>query len=177
MSGPARALEPLHEEAGGHRWQREPPGERRGRIHSSTVTVAVLEPCTESAFTLSEHEVQMRFTRDRGPGGQHKNKTDSCVVLTHLPTGLTVKVDGRNQHENRRQAWSELERRIRDARRRNLQQERDAVRAVQVGRGERGDKIRTYREQDARVTDHRTGASARLADIKAGRLELLHRSS
>ncbi len=167
-------LEPLRAEAGGHRWQREPPGERRGRVHSSTVTVAVLAATERAApAPMLERDVQMRFTRDRGPGGQHKNKTDSCVVLTHLPSGITVKVDGRNQHENRRQAWTELERRVHSACERTRQQARDSQRAAQVGSGERADKIRTYREKDARVTDHRTGRCTRLADIKAGRLELL----
>lgn len=124
-------------------------------------------------IALEREDVEMRFTRDRGPGGQHKNKTDSCVVLTHRETGLTVKIDGRNQHQNRRVAYQVLEERLHGERARAMRESRNALRAEQVGSGERGDKVRTYREQDDRVTDHRSGRTARLSDVLKGRLELL----
>lgn len=122
---------------------------------------------------LSREDVEMRFTRDTGPGGQHRNKTDSCVVLTHRDTGVSVKVDGRSQHQNRRQAFEVLQARLQVEQTRGERHSRNALRSEQVGSGERGDKIRTYREQDDRVSDHRTGRSARLADVMKGRLELL----
>lgn len=125
------------------------------------------------AVELTRNDVDMRFTRDTGPGGQHRNKTDSCVVLTHRETGVSVKIDGRNQHQNRRVAFDVLSERLQQESERTQRQARNDQRAEQVGSGERGDKIRTYREQDDRVTDHRSGKSARLGDLMKGRLELL----
>lgn len=130
---------------------------------------------TEEAakLELTRGDVDMRFTRDTGPGGQHRNKTDSCVVLTHRESGVSVKIDGRNQHQNRRVAFEVLGERLQQESERTQRQARNDLRAQQVGSGERGDKIRTYREQDDRVTDHRSGKSARLGDLMKGRLELL----
>lgn len=126
-----------------------------------------------AAIELTRNDVDMRFTRDRGPGGQHRNKTDSCVVLTHRETGVSVKIDGRNQHQNRRVAFEVLNERLQQETERVQREARNAQRSEQVGSGERGDKVRTYREQDDRVSDHRSGKTARLADILKGRLELL----
>lgn len=142
-------------------------------MHTSTVTVVVLDELPNADCALRASELRERFTRGRGPGGQHKNKTDSCVVLTHVPSGITVTVDGRDQHANRRAARAELEQRVR-ARARAAQQAqlRDARRA-QAGSGERGDKIRTYREQDGRVTDHRSGRHAPLSAVLRGELAAL----
>lgn len=173
MEGAGPALDALRREAGGHRWQRVPPNERKGRVHTSTVTVAVMDQATYTPQALSREDVDMRFTRDTGPGGQHRNKTDSCVVLTHKKTGVTVKVDGRNQHQNRRVAFTALQERLAQEERHRHEQCRNQERAQQVGSGERGDKVRTYREQDDRVTDHRSGKSARLSDVLKGRLDLL----
>lgn len=122
---------------------------------------------------LTRNDVDMRFTRDTGPGGQHRNKTDSCVVLTHRETGVSVKIDGRNQHQNRRVAFEVLNERLQQESERTQLMARNDLRAEQVGSGERGDKIRTYREQDDRVTDHRSGKTARLADVLKGRLDRL----
>lgn len=173
VDGKGEAFERLRQEAGGHRWQRVPPNERRGRVHTSTVTVAVMNADEAARVAITRDDVDMRFTRDTGPGGQHRNKTDSCVVLTHRETGVSVKIDGRSQHQNRRVAFDVLTDRLQQETERTQRQARNAERAQQVGSGERGDKIRTYREQDDRVTDHRSGKSARLADVMKGRLELL----
>lgn len=165
-------LAPLHQEAGGHRWQRIPPNDRKKRVHSSTVTVAVYEPRSHET-SFRKEDVDMRFTRDRGPGGQHKNKTESCVVLTHRPTGVTVKVDGRDQHANRRQAFEELERRLVSQAQAQERRQLSALVSEQVGSGQRGDKVRTYREQDGRATDHRTGHTVELRSLKSGALASL----
>lgn len=150
-----------------------PPNERKGRVHTSTVTVAVLDEQMLTTVQVSRNEVEMRFKRDTGPGGQHRNKTDSCVVLTHKQTGVSVKIDGRSQHANRRQAFEVLQARLQEEHSRITRNAQNLVRSAQVGSGERGDKIRTYREQDDRVSDHVKGTSARLADVLNGRLELL----
>ena len=144
-------------------------------MHTSTVTVAILEPLAQAAPAFQNSEVRMRFTKDRGPGGQHRNKTQSCVVLTHVPTGTTVKVDGRNQHLNRRQAYRVLEERLQASISKVHEAERSRNRREQVGSGERGDKIRTYRVQDGQVIDHRTNAKTSLREVLSGNLELLHK--
>lgn len=143
-------------------------------MHTSTVTVAVMSAEQAARIAVTRVDVDMRFTRDTGPGGQHRNKTDSCVVLTHRETGVSVKIDGRNQHQNRRVAFDVLNERLQQETERAQRQLRNVERAQQVGSGERGDKIRTYREQDDRVTDHRSGKSARLGDVMKGRLDLLN---
>lgn len=174
VSGPAPHLARLEQEAGPHRWQRVPPNDRQKRVHTSTVTVAVMRERERAAVELSREDVEMRFTRDRGPGGQHKNKTDSCVVLTHKATGMSVKVDGRSQHQNRRAAFSTLADRLTAMQEQEAAQRFNAARAEQIGNGERGgNRIRTYREQDNRVTDHRTGVSTRLSALLKGELELM----
>lgn len=145
------------DEAGGHRWQRVPPTEKRGRVHTSTVTVAVMDPRERNEFTLYPSDVDIKTMRGSGKGGQHKNKTDSCVVATHTPTGLTARVDGRCQHQNRAKALETLERRLKERMEESISSNREALRRSQVGSGMRGDKVRTYRTQDDTVTDHRSG--------------------
>lgn len=150
--------------------------ERQGRVHTSTVTVAVLDAdaATLIAPACRPEDLRERFTRGRGPGGQHKNKTDSCVVLTHLPSGITVTVDGRDQHANRRAARAELERRLAVREATTQRTQLRELRRGQIGSGERGDKVRTYREQDGRVTDHRTGRQAALGAVLRGDLSGLY---
>lgn len=136
-----------------------PPTEKRGRVQTSTVTVAVLDPDAPTRFKLNEADVDIQTTRGSGPGGQHRNKTDSCVVATHRPSGLTVRVDMRSQHQSRSTALQILAARIAEAEEERARSARANDRKAQVGSGMRGDKIRTYRAQDDRVTDHRTNAS------------------
>lgn len=151
-----------------------PPNERNGRVHTSTVTVAVLQVGKQAdAVEVRWSDVDMRFTKASGPGGQHRNKRDSCVVLTHRPTGITAMADGRDQHANRREAWSVLQERVRGAERDRAAGALAVARRSMVGSGQRGDKVRTYRCQDDRVTDHRSQRSARLADVLNGLLELV----
>jgi peptide chain release factor 1 len=144
-------------ESGGHRWQRIPPTERRGRVQTSTVTVAVLDPDGIVGKSLDIRDVECVATRGSGPGGQHRNKTESCIVATHRPTGLQVRIDMRSQHESRRIAFKVLAARLYEGERERVLSQRDGIRREQVGSGMRGDKIRTYRVKDNAVHDHRTG--------------------
>lgn len=163
----------LLNESGGHRWQRIPPTERRGRVHTSTVTVAVFEVRPETEWTLKESDIEVFTTKDSGPGGQHRNKTESCVVMRHRPTGIEAKASAKSQHQNRKTARAMLEARVRALAESQASALLAHHRKAQVGSGMRADKIRTYREQDDLVIDHRTGAKVRLSKVRAGDLESL----
>lgn len=163
----------LLRESGGHRWQRVPPTERSGRVHTSTVTVAVFEMKPQAKFVLRESEIETRTTMDSGPGGQHRNKTESCVVMRHKPTGIEAKAASKSQHRNRQIAREMLEGRVAAHLAKIAEAASASTRRAMVGSGMRGDKVRTYRVRDDGVTDHRSGKKARLRDVLAGRLELL----
>ena len=156
----ARAL--FANEAGGHRWQRVSPTEKRGRVHTSTVTVAVLEE-RNMDFKIDKRDIKYITTKGTGPGGQHRNKTESCVIAIHKPTGLSVKIDARNQHKNKALATRLLVERVREQECSKSNSRRHANRKQQVGSGMRGDKRRTYRSRDDRVVDHITGQKWRLS--------------
>lgn len=149
-------------EAGGHRWQRVSPTEKRGRVHTSTVTVAVLEE-RDMDFKVDKRDIKYITTKGTGPGGQHRNKTESCVIAIHKPTGLSVKIDARNQHKNKALATRLLVERVREQERSASNRKRHTNRKQQVGSGMRGDKRRTYRSRDNRVVDHITGQKWRLS--------------
>lgn len=110
---------------------------------------------------------------DSGPGGQHRNKTESCVVMVHRPTGIAAKSAAKSQHRNRAMAREILEARVAAHAAKIAASEEASKRRSQVGSGMRGDKVRTYRQRDEVVTDHRSGKKARLPDILAGKLEAL----
>ena len=151
-------------ESGGHRWQRMPPNEKRGRVHTSTVTVAVLNPSDESSVQLRYEDVDIQATRGSGPGGQARNKLSTCIVATHKETGISVRIDGRSQYQNKSLALKVLATRVQELKKQQAENEREQERKKQVGSGMRGDKIRTYRSQDDQVVDHRTGQRWRLSD-------------
>lgn len=156
-------------ESGGHRWQRIPPTERHGRVQTSTVTVAVLDPDAVAGASLDYRDVEIVTARGSGPGGQNRNKTESCVIATHRPTGLQVRIDNeRSQHQNKAMAYKVLAARLYDAERVRQASQRETERRQQVGSGMRGDKVRTYRTQDDQVVDHRTGQRWRLKDWTKG---------
>lgn len=145
-------------EPGGHRWQRVPPTEKRGRVHTSTITVAVLREPAESEVRLEERDLEWSTCRGSGAGGQHRNVTDSAVQVKHLPTGLLVRCESeRSQHQNRATALALLRARLLAAEQAAADGERAEARRRQVGSGQRGDKVRTIRTQDGIVTDHQTG--------------------
>ena len=171
MTGPEAARVFAHE-AGGHRWQRIPPTEKRGRVQSSTVTVAVLPEPTELQVRIDPRDLEYQTCRSSGAGGQKVNKTESAVQLTYKPTGFMVRVETeRSQHQNRATALALLRARLWEDTQAKDAAARAQDRKQQVGSGERSDKSRTYRFQDGIVTDHRTGRKARLERILKGHLE------
>jgi peptide chain release factor 1 len=144
-------------ESGGHRVQRVPATETQGRIQTSAATVAVMPEAEDAgAVIVNPAEVRVDTYRASGAGGQHVNKTDSAVRLTHLPTGIVVECqDARSQHKNREQAWRILAARIRDKQQREQQAKEASERKSLIGTGDRSDRIRTYNFPQGRVTDHR----------------------
>jgi len=163
------AIELFAHEAGGHRWQRVPPTERKGRVHSSTITVAVLPAPRETELVIHERELEWSTCRASGSGGQHLQKTDSAVQLRHVPTGLIVKTQiARSQHQNREVALATMRARLAALARDGAARERASARRQQVGSGMRGDKRRTIRVQDDSVVDHATGRSWRFKDYERG---------
>lgn len=158
-------------EAGGHRWQRVPPTEKRGRVHTSTVTVAVLPVPTAGSFVFAEGDLQWRFTRGSGAGGQHRNVTDSAVQLTHLPSGTMVRCESeRSQGQNKVTALALLGARLREHEAEQSAASRAAERRAQVGSGQRGDKRRTVQTQNDVVVDHVRGKRCRVGDYLRGDL-------
>ncbi len=151
------AYSKLKFESGGHRVQRVPDTEAQGRIHTSACTVAVMPEADEIGdVVVNPADLRVDTYRASGAGGQHVNKTDSAVRLTHLPTGIVVECqDDRSQHKNRATAMSLLVARIRDKQVREQQSKEAATRKSLVGSGDRSDRIRTYNFPQGRVTDHR----------------------
>ena len=151
------AYSKLKFESGGHRVQRVPATETQGRIHTSACTVAVMPEADEIMdVVLNPAELRIDTFRASGAGGQHINKTDSAVRITHLPTGIVVECqDGRSQHKNKAQAMSVLAARIRDKQTQEQQSKQAATRKSLVGSGDRSGRIRTYNFPQGRITDHR----------------------
>ncbi len=161
-------------ESGAHRVQRVPETESQGRIHTSACTVAVLpEPDEVEAVEVNPADLRVDTYRASGAGGQHVNKTDSAVRLTHLPTGIVVECqDERSQHKNRARAMSLLQARLLDAQVSAQETEQAEKRRLLVGSGDRSERIRTYNFPQGRVTDHRINLTLyKLDEILNGTLE------
>ncbi len=162
-------------EAGVHRVQRVPVTESQGRIHTSTVTVAVLPEADDVEIQVSEKELRIDVYRASGPGGQSVNTTDSAVRITHLPSGLVVAIqDEKSQLKNKEKALKVLKSRLLALKQQEADNERRDERRSQVGSGERSEKIRTYNFPQSRVTDHRINLTIHsLNQVMNGELDAL----
>jgi peptide chain release factor 1 len=166
-------------ESGTHRVQRVPATEAQGRIHTSACTVAILPELEEvEAVDLNPAELRIDTYRSSGAGGQHVNKTDSAIRITHLPTGIVVECqDERSQHKNRSRAMSLLKAKLLSAEREKQQSAQAQSRKLQVGSGDRSERIRTYNFPQGRVTDHRINLTLyKLDDVMKGNLDELVRA-
>jgi peptide chain release factor 1 len=164
------AFAKLKFESGVHRVQRVPDTEASGRIHTSAATVAVLPEVEDVDVDIKESDLRIETMRAQGAGGQHVNKTESAIRITHIPTGIVVNMqDSRSQHKNRASAMNILRARIYDAERQRIDAERSADRRGQVGSGDRSERIRTYNFPQGRVTDHRINLTLyKLPQVIAG---------
>lgn len=163
-----KAEQTFAHEAGGHRVQRVPPTEKRGRVHTSTITVAVLPEVSNLKMDIPDKELEWKTCRSSGAGGQHTNKTDSAVALKHLPSGLIVRVESRSQYQNKQDALQILKNKLSLLQREKSRLSRDASRKEQMGTGMRGDKIRTIRQQDDQVHDHELNKRISYKDYSRG---------
>lgn len=160
-------------ESGVHRVQRVPETETQGRIHTSTVTVAVLPEAEEAEVEINPSDLKIDTYRSSGAGGQHINKTESAIRITHLPTGLVVECqDERSQYKNKDKAMKVLRSRLLAGERQRKHEERAEERRSQVGTGDRSERIRTYNYHQGRVTDHRIGLTLyKIDEILNGDME------
>lgn len=163
----------LKYESGVHRVQRVPETESQGRIHTSTVTVAVLAEADEVELEINPSDLKTDVFRASGAGGQHINKTESAVRITHIPTGLVVECqDERSQFKNKDKAMNTLRSRLFEEKQKEQHDKIASERRLQVGTGDRSERIRTYNFPQGRLTDHRIGLTLyRLEDILNGNLE------
>ena len=163
----------LKYESGSHRVQRVPKTETQGRVHTSTATVLVMPEMEEVDVQINKSDLRIDTYRESGAGGQHINKTDSAVRITHLPTGIVAtSQDGRSQHDNRDKAMKALVARVYDYFQSQQTEAIDSERKSKVGTGDRAEKIRTYNYPQNRVTDHRIGLTIQQLDrIIEGKLD------
>ncbi|GLR83920.1 peptide chain release factor 1 [Bradyrhizobium iriomotense] len=164
------AFSKLKFESGVHRVQRVPDTETQGRIHTSAATVAVLPEVEDVDVDIKNEDLRIETMRAQGAGGQHVNKTESAIRITHIPTGIVVMMqDSRSQHKNRASAMNILRSRIYDAERQRVEAARSADRKEKVGSGDRSERIRTYNFPQGRVTDHRINLTLyKLPQVIAG---------
>ncbi|MBR0739702.1 peptide chain release factor 1 [Bradyrhizobium liaoningense] len=164
------AFSKLKFESGVHRVQRVPDTETQGRIHTSAATVAVLPEVEDVDVEIKNDDLRIETMRAQGAGGQHVNKTESAIRITHIPTGIVVMMqDSRSQHKNRASAMNILRSRIYDAERQRVDAARSAERKEKVGSGDRSERIRTYNFPQGRVTDHRINLTLyKLPQVIAG---------
>ncbi len=168
-------LSGLDNEPGGHRIQRVPPTERKGRVHTSTVTVAVIDSAHTVDVTIPKDDLRIEWYSGTGAGGQHRNKHQNSCRITHIPSGTVVTSQHRSRQNSLDSAMSELTHRLDFEAKRTYNNNIATNRKSQVGSGMRGDKIRTYRFQDDTVQDHVTGCRAKCSAVLKGNLDQLWR--
>lgn len=167
-------LSGLDNEPGGHRIQRVPPTERKGRVHTSTVTVAVIDRSTEMrSVSIAFKDLKIEWYSGTGAGGQYRNKHQNSCRITHLPTGIIAKSECRSRQNSLDEAMAEIQRRVDEQLQRQYNINIASNRKSQVGSGMRGDKIRTYRFQDDIVQDHLTEKRAKCSQVLKGNIDLL----
>jgi peptide chain release factor 1 len=165
-------LSGLDNESGGHRIQRIPPTERRGRVHTSTVTVAVIDPDLPQ-IEISPTDLRVEWYSGTGAGGQHRNKHQNSCRITHIATGITATAQCRSRENSLTQARDAIIQRVNDQIKNLAIGAQAQHRREQVGSGMRGDKIRTYRFQDDVVQDHNTGRRAQVSAVMRGQFDRL----
>lgn len=164
----------MKNESGGHRIQRVPPTERKGRVHTSTVTVAVIDGGGYSSTTdIPEKDLRIEWYSGTGAGGQYRNKHQNSCRITHLPTGITAKAECRSRQNSLAEAVASIQHQVDEATKKQYNNSIASDRKQQVGSGMRGDKIRTYRFQDDTVKDHLTGKTAKCSSVLKGNIDLL----
>jgi peptide chain release factor 1 len=167
-------LSGLDNEPGGHRIQRVPPTERKGRVHTSTVTVAVIDRMAEiGSVSIPQSDLKVEWYSGTGAGGQHRNKHQNSARITHIPSAIVVTAQCRSRQNSLEQALAEIQQRVDNLSKQSYNNFIASDRKAQVGSGMRGDKIRTYRFQDDRVQDHITGLSAKCSSVLKGNFDLL----
>jgi peptide chain release factor 1 len=167
-------LSGLDNEPGGHRIQRVPPTERKGRVHTSTVTVAVIDSDTEiGSVAIPQSDLKIEWYSGTGAGGQHRNKHQNSCRITHIPSGTVATAQCRSRQNSFDQAMTAIQTAVDTAAERCYNSNIASDRKQQVGTGMRGDKIRTYRFQDDRVQDHLTGLAAKCSTVLKGNFDLL----
>jgi peptide chain release factor 1 len=163
----------LDNEKGGQRIQRTPPTERKGRVHTSTVTVAVIDPTEIKAIEFNQKDFKIEWYSGTGSGGQHRNKHQNSCRLTHIKTGIVSTAQCRSRENSLNEATQALLLKLNSTHFSKEQQLVSQDRKNQVGSGMRGDKVRTYRFQDNTVTDHITGKTAQVSKVLSGNFDLL----
>jgi len=169
-----KAFAAFEPESGGHRFQRVPPTEKKGRRQSSTVTVAVLKVPTPVELKIHPRDLKYETYRGSGPGGQNVNKNDTAVRITHLPTGVQACSEIKSQSQNKKLALGALTARLVARAEKLANDRRNGKRKSQLGTGMRSDKIRTYAEQRGRVENHLNGKRMKIRDYDKGMIDLLH---
>lgn len=166
-------LHALHAEAGGLRVQRVPPTEKRGRVHTSTVTVAVLDDLPHTQFQLTEADVRVEWFSGSGAGGQHRNKHQNSCRLIHIASGLVTTSQTRSRQNSYQNAFTALQELLKQSHLTHAHVATNHIRQAQVGSGERGDKIRTIQFQNDRVVDHRNNRSMTASLFMKGHMHKL----
>lgn len=166
-------LTQLSNEPGGHRLQRIPPTERKGRVHTSTVTVAILDDSGKTEHSTKSSDFKVEWFSGTGAGGQHRNKHQNSARITHIPTGLVESAQCRSRDTSQREAMQRLLERLSRMSHSAHHSAQATERKEQMGSGMRGDKVRTYRFQDDIATNHLNGKKANLSKVMDGYFELL----